>query len=83
MKRPFWHFRREGSEKLAKGQSGRCLLEQQGEGKASRFPPVTPQFKHTNELVYIKKCKQFHLKKGVLLLKKKSFFGNPCNISFS
>lgn len=84
VKRAFWHFGRDSSEKLAKGQSARCLRDPVGAGRTrqANIPQLpTPQFNHRNKLVYIKMSK-LHLMKGILM-SKTPFFGNPSSTSFS
>lgn len=81
VKRAFWHFGRDSSEKLAKGQSARCLRDPVGAGRTRQadipqlIPP--PQFNHRNKLVYIKMSKQLHLMKGVLMSKPPFFLETP------
>jgi len=85
VKRAFWHFGRDSSEKLAKGQSARCLRDPVGAGRTRQadIPQLpTLQFNQRNKLVYIKIFKQLYLMKGVLM-SKTSFFGNPSSTSFS
>ena len=84
VKRAFWHFGRDSSEKLAKGQSARCLRDPVGAGRTrqANIPQLpTPQFNHRNKLVYIDMSK-LHLMKGILM-SKTPFFGNPSSTSFS